>query len=792
MGFIIMAVIKYYKNTDLGYATRKRYRDISSLTAYAQETQKSVLLGNEAFTTIKTSSSNLCQYVTIDGTRWFVVSYDYKNGGQVELELQRDVVGEFGVLNCFGKIERGYTDTFIKYRKELSLNQRLVGRTALKKRIVSPATTTTYGNYTVDNHNGEMWGILYFSKPSGGQHSVNIPILKTSPNVMNYPFIANNTKIYIEKSAISESVHFYAHLIQTGTANGNVDLGYIKATTKNDGSGFSTSIENVLLSNFVSNATAFEIRDANPLNVVQRALNDISISFSNNTLSGITKAQEYVITSDYIDYNNIVIKVTDENTDNYYSYTTNISNSYTNGSFSSTDLLNSVYRILTTYLSVHGSVSRLSNYIVAGSAIRYKALTYYYTNITNDVISGTINISIDQLFVDEPFFVCVMPLYDVEINGKNINKEVAFNCFNNIILATSGENGLLVDAQIYPYCPDLLSVNCTMIYTNQENNDDVEIDLFNIRSTTFDTNISVELPVNTDIKREYIEKQFSLVTPANTAKFDFNFYDYYNSGNTLDVIIKTSLKPFGIISSAVIQPQTDGTALKGVTYPSDLRGCTSSGSEFECSIASNAYETYARQNSNYQQMFELDKQELKKSHEIERQNEIANVAVNTITATAMGAIGGAAVAGGGKTGIVGAVAGGAAAGATVGTMMGLQLTKNDELRAYEEYLQQQRFNLDIGTIKNLPNSISRISSFNEIVMRDFYYVVETYDCTDKEKEIVDNFISNYAYSIGVYDLFSNYIKDTWFIRGALISSKLNTMLHNVMKTELQGGVYIYE
>ena len=71
-------LIKYYNNEELAYANRKRYRSFS-FTPFSQEVQKSVLLGDGANTQIKTSRNNICNYVTIDDTRWYVTSYVYMN-----------------------------------------------------------------------------------------------------------------------------------------------------------------------------------------------------------------------------------------------------------------------------------------------------------------------------------------------------------------------------------------------------------------------------------------------------------------------------------------------------------------------------------------------------------------------------------------------------------------------------------------------------------------------------------------------------------------------------------------
>ena len=174
-------IVQYYKNKDLSYSSRKRYKRIT-LTPLGSEYQRAILLGDGAETSVKTKVSNICDYVIMTDnygveTRWFVTSYIYLNGGQVKLFLQRDVIGEKGLDNCYGKIERGFTDTILKRRKELDVNQ------ILKSRKYLQPNTMQYGNLSVNTHDNEMWGILYLVKPTSGEDKVNINIPGFSPKV---------------------------------------------------------------------------------------------------------------------------------------------------------------------------------------------------------------------------------------------------------------------------------------------------------------------------------------------------------------------------------------------------------------------------------------------------------------------------------------------------------------------------------------------------------------------------------------------------------------------------------
>lgn len=805
-------LINYYKSNNLKYASRKRYKTLND-TPFYSENQKAVLLGNGANTSIKTKVENICDYVTIDDTRWFVVSYEYLNGKQVQLNLQRDVIGEFGINGFFGKIERGFTDGILKYRKELSLNQILKNR----KKLVP--NSHQYGNYSVNTHDNEKWGILYLKKQTGidpntGEpypERVNINIPAFEPETVDYPLIDNNS-IFISKKRSGNIVYLF---IEIDVEGANLPLAFkIDGDNPNNSAGtpwiFGTIDGFPIMkarASSVKNSSGIGIDDLNKIAV------DLAKIFNANLNSGNISIPDIELNPKTINYDDVIIK----NEDKFYKFTEENYSEIIYGKiaddsntaiamglklalhmqelFDNFEVTNNPDNIIASYSPIDGSPS----FFCEGTGVKVSRTELSAAE------SGAIVIDTTQQLVDEPYFVLVCPLYDVNISGSesyNVEQRLSFMVFNTIIQYLSGQNAYLVDAQIYPYCPTLISC---MTSING-------IPFFNINSSYYSHTCSVQLLPYSDVKREYIQHQYSIISPEQSGKFDFNFYDYINiqkdrNGNnnissdginyaTMNVTIKTALKPYSIISSAVIDRQ--GNPLIGITYESDLRGSQPSSNGFECSIATNAFEEYKRNNSNYQQIFALQREELQKQQSVERVNEQTSSIVNTLSAGVMGAIGGAALVGGGSgligkaVSIGGAAAGGAAASAIVGGAMNKQYEINEEMREYELTLQEERFNLEIGTIKNLPNSVNRISSFNEIIMRDFYYVIETYECSDVEKIIVDNFILNYGYGIGVFDYIINYFKNGWFIRGNLITSNLNANLHMIANRELKGGFYLYE
>lgn len=803
-----MATVWYYKDNNLKYASRNRYRNLSEFSPANADIYKKVLYGDGSQMTLKTSFENICDYILIQddkhgNSRWFVMAYSFLNDSQVELQLQRDVIGEFGVEDCFGKIERGVTDSFLKYRKELSLNE------ILKKRQYLMPDTNTFGNYTVSTKENSTWGIMYFTKPTeldpltGKPYSdqVNINIPAFMPNYVNYPLIADGARFIVQ----SKSNTYISCVCKIGW-----HCYKVKVTFNFTGS-WSYDIQ--ISSDDVDVNETFNI-DTTP-SIAKYALvthHDFLFKLFSNFASqmlqdrtiydGIIFPTMPDIPYETVDYDGLIVK----DGSDYYSYSKSCSENRVNGQTSKTEFMkcaskngiNTSYSVKTAtgnMLNVTVSTFEMvvEDRLIITSEIIYDEITYKRTKLGEEE-AGRLTLDIVPQLVDEPFSILVFPLYNVTIEGNaktyNIEKSRAFMIFNTVIQYLSGENAYLVDAQIYPYCPILIDVASEI----------AGYPFFKIQSNTYNHKCSVQLLPYIDIKKEYICRTYSLVSPEQSSKFDFNFYDYFNNVSsevnginyyTAEITVKTALKPYAIIASAVLTPTLN--SLKGKTYASDMRGSQPSSNGFEVSLSSNAFQTYKRQNSNYQQIFALQQKELSISHETERVNEVTAVVTNTITNTAMGALAGYSMAGGSKiAGAVAGTAGGAAAGLATGIAGKKQIEQNDKLREFEAYQQQQNFDLKIGTVKNLPNSINRISSFNEILLQDFWFVVETYECSDFEIELVENFIDKFGYGLGCYGLYVNFIKDGTFIRGTLITSPFSPVLAVIAARELGKGVYIHE
>lgn len=780
----------YYKDDNLKYSSRKRGNFPLPHNPNFED-YKGYVLGNGAYTSIKTSADNICDYVIFqfeDGVKlnqsWFVIDYTYLNGSQVQLNLRRDVVRDFGISKMFGKVERGYTNTILKNRKELNLNQ------VLNRRIPIKSNSLERGNYSVNKNTNEMWGILYLTRQSENKDSVTIPIAGFTPEVYDgIDFIPNGTE-YVNSVSYNTSVSFNVELLNSKNINisgyYNILVSYPSIN----------SYPVVTATRITGTGIYIDIRINDKDSQLISSINNLEGLFlyyfsQNNTYYSLPNEVIVDIPSNIPLYSGFNLRDGGDT----YNYTIDTISKPGYGTVNEADLLSDIVLFIN-----NNYIGHMAEYLgnASLSAISESISSVYKYNCVklSPEESGSIVLELNKSSISEPYYIFAVPLYDCTISNSStsytVNGSTAFNMFNQVIEYLSGENGYLVDAQIYPYCPPLRGVNTVL----------GDVPFFTILSNTYDVECDVNLYPLIDVKKEYIVHEYSLIAPDQSNKFTFNFYDYvdkfepmgsdgkFNSAD-IKIVVKTCLKPFSIMSFAIPIPYMSKL---NTTYDSDIRGCSPSSGGFECSIASNAFETYKRNNSNYQQIFDLSKQELKKQHAVERVNESVAAIVNTVTAAEMGAVAGASIGQSfGKVGAgIGAAAGSALSAGVVGMANAAQISANDDLRKYELKLQSDRFTLELGTIKNLPNSVNRISSFNEIIMDDFYYVLECYTCTDDESSIVDRFISMYGYGLGVYDFFSNYTKNGWFIRGLLKSSNLPMNLHYLMEEELASGVYIYE
>ena len=378
--------------------------------------------------------------------------------------------------------------------------------------------------------------------------------------------------------------------------------------------------------------------------------------------------------------------------------------------------------------------------------------------------------------------------------------------FSDIAEKFAGENGVVYDIQKLPYCPvqQIELVNDELDYSLYKdskrnfivtsNGNNVGI-IFACSVSNFSGSIELNKPVIMDnLKMRTICDRYRIVSPNYNGIFEFN---PVKNGGLSSLFYYCTYKPF----SPFIHVTPDFDYLYGQDF-ADNRGLICGG-DFSMPIITSAWETYQRQNKNFQEVFDRGIQSLDLQQNVARSSDIISAITGTVTASVAGAASGYQIGGG-----TGAAVGGVVSGITsgIGGILGYQM--NEALRQDTRDYRISTFDLNLGNIKALPMSLSKSSAF--VFTNKIWPFLEYYTCSDEEKKSVANALRWEGMKVGRIDLFGNYtpekikngfydyydgITNKCFIKGTLIYMDIDGLneeyhLVNFISSELNKGVYI--
>lgn len=270
-----------------------------------------------------------------------------------------------------------------------------------------------------------------------------------------------------------------------------------------------------------------------------------------------------------------------------------------------------------------------------------------------------------------------------------------------------------------------------------------------------------------------------LVSPNYQGMFDFNIAK--NGGSVDFFLADCTYKPF----TPYIRVAPQFGFLYGTNY-GDSRGLICGG-DFSMSQTSNAFVQYELQNKNYINIFNREMQTLELEQNYQRVQQAFQVAGGTVAGGVAGAITGA------KAGPYGAIAG-AVVGAGAGAIGGaIDVQMSEQMRRNTKDYAQDRFNYTLGNVQALPNSLTKVSTFN--INSKVFPFIEEYECTEEEKQSLIDKITYDGMTvqrIGKMVEFESGDAENFF-KGQLIRcTELHedTHLFNTIYDELMKGVYI--
>lgn len=733
-------------------------------------------------------------------SRWYITKSYYKNQSQLVLVLKRDSVVDYydTLINSNIFIQKGYVGD----NNPLSLIREPINLNKIKK-----------GEYLLKDKTKSAWVVGYFTNNIQGKD--NIESFFTPPPYVTLDYISRITDINIndlQSMTRNNERIFYidSHFITikyTLKDGGNTDtisfkinnasLGTTEANTESlQGSGALSSV-------FLQSASYPNSYDLATYNYEDKRV--IGFHFGSYFVIYQKEIKNNIINNDNIsqvtyytdttlnrlkEFNEEVVRIDD---DYYFLYVDEREETILRTI--SGDGLNSAYERGCQSISIIGQhYSNISNTRIK-SKVKKTTIRLEKLNFDLYKLSRFPALNYRRLN-NKPYSMFCMPLHKILIHGNT--DFITDNYFAMAITKAlidkfnvGYNNAGIYDIQILPYCPlinNTIDDGIDITKDLQEGYDYTFITRNNNRvgiifyCVSDDFMISINNPIENRDDLTQKEKanliSYRLVSPNYQGAFDFNLGD---NGGTIDYFnVLCTYKPY--TPSIKIAPNFKN--LYGAEY-SDNRGCICAG-DFSITQLTNAWTTYELNNKNYQNIFNRDIQNLEFTQGQEKTIAGWNIASGVLSGVTSGAIGGG-VAGGVGGAIGGGIAG--AIGSSIGGIVDYTLMSDRHKEQLDYAL--DKYNLNLGNIKAMPNTLTKVSSFD--ILSKIFPFVEYYNCTDKEEEMFKNKMQFEGYTLGVVDIMSNYVyEEEHYLKGRLIriDDEIQTQIFNDIDNELNKGIYI--
>lgn len=725
-------------------------------------------------------------------SRWFIMEMSRTRNGQYSLILRRDLIADNyePIINapCFiEKATLNQDDPMIYNSEDMSFNQIKTSETLLKdKSEVS-------------------WIVGYYAKDYVDPDDENIS-LTVSDVALNEPIdIVLNGNIseweyyeYIKKNYISHTLdEIVFKYYQQTPVEGYTQLNYPYASATSVKPGTVTapwypisSTNSELKSNlttysqfrdrgnlFNNNLNYDEINRLYPQYlepIIDLSVVDNLLQLNNKTIS-------------FIDGNgNIQIKkIYSKKRKTYNPVTPQINTELFN-------VINSSLNILKAQNLISGE-SNSSSFTIANTSeyIEIKLLEY-----TNKTTSTTIkNQSQRYNLNDQPYSMFAIPYGNIMVNNTGNNswqtfttsEYVSLNIAYALIEKYSGA-GVLYDVQLLPYCPmqGIISSenaidlkNDAKLYSLIQSSDGTTNYgvIINCTENTFSLNIPLSITTN-DKKIENLTDMHRLCSPNMNGAFEFSVakndgIDYIN--------VDCEYRPY----TPYIHLNPNFKGLYGQDF-NGARGLICAG-DFGLTQITDAWQTYQIQNKNYENIFNRQIQNMQVNNAVQKEKEIWSAAAGAISAGTSGA-----VAGGMIRGPIGAVVGGLVSGGISAAAGARDIALSQRLRDEAIDYTKDQYGYQLGNIMALPDSITKVSSFNP--NNKIFPFIEYYTCTDVEKEALRNKLKYNGMTVMRIGNIREFLQsEPSYIKGKLIRLEdISDEYHivNEIANEIYKGVFI--
>lgn len=673
-------------------------------------------------------------------SRWFIIEGNRLANGQWKLQLRRDLVADNynEVINapCFiEKATLNNTDPLIFNNENMSFNQIKTSETLLKDSLACPWIV---GYATSDLKMSEAGTITVKAPAYYGIVSDFESLWNTSKGPDNNVRFSDSTKFQYRidgtYSPVAEASFQYTYLfsksLMNETQNGEQSVLQELRTKVN-------TFDSTSLTYF--NVTANKNQILNYSGKILKGAND---TYYKVNITSKTKRLKQTPAGS--------LKTLFENTTN------NIS--WFNGQ-----------PFRTYQVEVDGTIYSYSLEQVYGEGINYQIGTH-----------ATLS--------DAPYSMFAIPFGAVKIKCGNTTitlseqqaKDIASTVSSDLIRRFGGNSPSLYDIQILPYNPfqDYVQADNSLLFTDSSNYTELKdnkntstIKGFILWANNSRFQFTIPYLINSnDPKIENECDLYRLVSPNFNGQFEFSAA---KNGGVDNFTVDCEYKPF--------QPYIHINPNFGWLYGDnfgDARGLICSG-EFSLSQISDAWETYKRNNANYENIFN---------------RQIENMQFNNRLSNIQSLIGGGASAL--RAGVSAGMIGGPIAGATAGALSligaGADYGINRALQSEALDYTKDMYGYNIGNIKALPNSLTKVSALNP--NNKIFPILEYYTCTDTEKQALKDKLKYNGMTVMKIGKIVDYIKpEPSYIKGKIIRMENlheDTNYVNELANEINKGVFI--
>lgn len=416
---------------------------------------------------------------------------------------------------------------------------------------------------------------------------------------------------------------------------------------------------------------------------------------------------------------------------------------------------------------------------------RYKAVEYSVEYVLIKFNPCKFQIQTHTTLKDEPYSMFAIPYGAIKANilGTTLNLSEEFSKLlatltsSEIIRQFGGTSASLFDIQILPYCPfqnkiladgSIAFDSASDITKITDSNDSLIGFIAWAQNSRFNLSIPYNIKI-TDTKVQNECEFYRLCSPNFNGQFEFsasknNGVEYFN--------IDCYYKPY----QPYIHVAPNFKGLYGSNF-GDARGLICAG-DFSLTQISDSWETFKRQNANYENVFNRQIENMQFNNRIQ---DISAIVGGISSALGVGVSAGQTMG-----------AGAGIAGGTVSLLGGIAdyaIQKSQQAEALD--YKRDMFGYSLGNIKALPNSLTKVSSLNP--NNKVFPVLEFYSCTDEEKEALISKLKYNGMSVGKIGKMRDYLRDEIsYIKGQLIRIDLNEDFNylNEIANEIIKGVYI--